>query len=107
MGQQQVKESATPDNGKVPIPIDIMLPVHGRPELTIKAIKAVYTNTRSPFHLIILDDTDAAIEQGSFHRVEPTDIISPYLERLAKERSNVTYHKHPEPWKEGNEFFNV
>ena len=107
MVQEQVKEGAAPSNGAAPIPIDIMLPVHGRPELTVKAIKAIYANTRAPFHLIILDDTDAAIEQGSFHQVDPTDITSPYLQRLAKERSNVTYHNHPHPWIEGNEFFNV
>ena len=107
MVQPQVKEGAAPLFGAAPIPIDIMLPVHGRPELTVKAIKALYANTRAPFHLIILDDTDAAIEQGSFHRVDPTDITSPYLTRLARERPNVTYHNHPHPWIEGNEFFNV
>jgi len=90
-----------------PIPIDIILPVHGKPEVTVKAVKFIYAYTQSPFHLIVLDDTDAAIEQGSLHPVDSAEVTSPYFERLAKQRNNVTYHNHPRPWKEGNEFFNV
>ena len=102
----QTKEGAAVTQA-APVPIDILLPVHGRPELTVTAIKAIFAYTHAPFHLIVLDDTDAAIEQGSFHNVAPADITSPYLQRLAQLHSNVTYHNHPHPWIEGNEFFNI
>ncbi|KKM78287.1 hypothetical protein LCGC14_1361460 [marine sediment metagenome] len=100
------KEGAAPQ-GVAPTPIDILLPVHGRPDLTVSAVKSIYQYTTMPFHLIVLDDTDASIEQGSFHAVDPAEVTSPYFERLVKQHDNITYHNHPHPWKEGNEFFNV
>lgn len=89
-----------------PTPIDIILPVHGRPELTVKAVKAIYGYTSSPFHLIVLDDTDASLERGSFHGVAEADVTSPYFERLVKQYNNITYINSATPYKEGNEFFN-
>ena len=124
---EQVKEGAATPMA-APIPIDILFPVHGRPELTIKAIKAIYACTQVPFHLIILDDTDASILYGSFHRVEPTDLTSPYLIVLTQRppegrylnpnrrngdnpyityQPEITYINHPKPFKEGNAFFNL
>ena len=102
---EQVNIGATPQR-VAPIPIDILLPVHGRPELTIKCVKSLYGFTRTPFHLIILDDTDASIEQGSFHQVDPTEVTSPYFERLVKQYDNITYINRKTPYKCGNEFFN-
>ncbi|KKN04778.1 hypothetical protein LCGC14_1094070 [marine sediment metagenome] len=99
-------EGAAPEKA-APIPIDIILPVHGRPELTVSAVKSIYNHTSVPFHLIVLDDTEAAIEQGSFHPVDLADATLPYFEILLKQHNNITYHNHPHPWKEGNEFFNV
>ena len=103
---KQVEKGATPQR-VAPIPIDILLPVHGKPDLTVKAVKHIFSYTRVPFHLIVLDDTDAAIEHGSMHPVEPAEVTSPYFERLSKQYKNITYINHPRPWKEGNEFFNT
>ena len=102
----QEEEGAAPQRAAPP-PIDILLPVHGRPDLTVSAVRNIYEYTTVPFHLIVLDDTDAAIEQGSFHPVNPAEVTSPYFERLVKQKNNITYINHPRPWKEGNEFFNV
>ena len=99
-------EGAAPQ-GVAPIPIDILLPVHGKPDLTVSAVRNIYSYTTVPFHLTVLDDTDASIEEGSFHQVDPAEVTSPYFERFIKQHDNVTYHNHPHPWKEGNEFFNV
>ncbi len=101
------EDKGTAPQGAVPTPIDIMLPVHGRPDLTANAVKNIYNFTATPFHLIVLDDTDASIEQGSFHSVAPADVTSPYFERLITHHDNITYINHPHPWREGNEFFNV
>ena len=89
-----------------PVPIDIILPVHGRPELTVKCVKALYGYTQVPFHLIVLDDTDASIKHGSFHQVDPADVTSPYFENLIKQKDNITYINRKIPYKCGNEFFN-
>jgi len=87
-------------------PIDILLPVHGKPELTVRCVKSLYGFTRVPFHLIVLDDTDASIKYGSYHQVDPAEVTSPYFERLIKEHNNITYINRDKPYKCGNEFFN-
>lgn len=87
--------------------LDIILPVHGRLELTRTAIDAIYAYTKSPFHLIVMDDSDASIREGSFHQVDPTDTTSNYFEKLCKIRNNITYFNSPTPFKTGNEFFNL
>ena len=91
---------------KNPIPIDILLPVHGKPELTVKCIKSLYGFTQSPFHLIVLDDTDASIKYGSYHQVDPADLTSFYFNQLAKQYPNITYINRDKPYVCGNEFFN-
>ena len=91
----------TPDSGtvffkpmKVETPIDILVPTHNRLELTIRSINAIYENTQAPFHLIIVDDS--------------TDVITPtYFEQLQKSHENITYIHSEEPYKEGNQLFNV
>ena len=87
-------------------PLDIMVPVHGRKEMTVRCMDALFSYTASPFHLIIMDDTDASIEHGSFHAVDPLDRTAPYLEKLASVRSNVTYLNLEKPFQTGNQFFN-
>ena len=88
------------------IPLDIILPVHGRPELTKQAVDAIYAHTQSPFHLIVMDDTEASIRDGAFNPISPEDLTSPYFEQLVKKHSNLTWVNSPTVWKTGNEFFN-
>ncbi len=87
-------------------PIDIFLPAHGRLDLTMRSVGALYANTTVPFHLIVLDDSDASIEQGAFHPVDPIDVTSEFFKKLCKKYPNVTYINAPRPYKCGNEFFN-
>jgi len=81
------------------IPIDIIVPVHGRLDLTIKCVRAIYTNTSSPFHLIVLDDTP---DNGD----DPDAVSIEYFRRFQKKHDNITYIHREKPYKEGNEFFN-
>lgn len=80
------------------IPIDIIVPIHGRLDLTMKCIRAIYENTSSTFHLIVLDDT---VDDGS-----PEAMTQIYFERLLKQHDNITYIHKDEPYREGNQFFN-
>ena len=80
------------------IPIDIMVPVHGRIDLTMKCVNALYERTSAPFHLIILDDTP--------QDDTPDGLTGEYFRRLKKQHDNITYLHSPKPYKEGNEFFN-
>ena len=79
------------------IPIDIMVPAHGRLDLTLRCIRTIYDNTASPFHLIILDDTPMGSD-------DPDALLGEYIRRLKK--NNITHLRHNKPYKEGNEFFN-
>ena len=72
--------------------LDIMVPTHGHLELTITCLGALYQHTRSPFHLIIVDDS--------------TDLTPLYLNQFCKEHDNVTYIHSEVPYKCGNQFFN-
>ena len=74
--------------------LDIFVPTHGRLDLTMRCINAIYLHTQTPFHLIVADDS--------------TDGLTPiYFEQLAKERGNVTFIHSDVPYKSGNQFFNV
>lgn len=88
------------------IAIDIILPVHGRLDLTKQAVDAIYAHTKAPFHLIVMDDSEASIRDGAFHAVDPTDTTSVYFQKLCKLRNNITHYNSPTPFKTGNEFFN-
>jgi len=80
-------------------PIDIIVPIHGRFDLTVKCVRALYDNTSSPFKLIVLDDTPEDKDNP--------DAMSPeYFRRLSKHKDNLLYIHHDKPYKEGNEFFN-
>ena len=84
---------------EVNIPIDIMVPAHGRLDLTMKCVKAIYDNTTLPFHLIVLDDT--------VDDPDNPDALAPlYFERLKKKHDNLTYIHFDEPFKCGNQFYN-
>ena len=73
--------------------MDILVPTHGRLDLTIKCIDTIYAHTQTPFRLIIMDDS--------------TDLTPLYGEQLAKERPNVIFIHSDVPYKSGNQFFNV
>lgn len=79
-------------------PFDIIVPIHGRLDLTMKCVRAIYDNTTAPFHLIVLDDT---VDDG-----DPDALSQEYFKRFGKKHDNVTYVHSPKPYKEGNEFFN-
>ncbi len=82
--------------------IDIIVPTHhGLPyvksklRLTMQCIESLYMNTKTPFHLIIVDDS--------------TDKLTPiYLEELQKERGHedITVIHSGKPFKSGNQIFN-
>src|SRR3990167_9237141 len=77
--------------------IDILVPVHSRLDLTMGCIKAIYEGTRTPFHLIVLDDS-------------PFDdymLTERYIHVLQSQRNNITYCLSRIPYKDGNTFFNV
>ena len=73
-------------------PIDVIVPTHGRLDLTVKCLTALYENTETDFHLIVVDDS--------------TDETPAYINALAKSKGNVTFIHHDEPYKCGNQFFN-
>ncbi len=93
MDENKITVKGTPN-----IPIDIIVPAHGRLDLTIKCVRAIYTNTKSPFHLILLDDTP--------DDDEPDACSIDYFRRFKKQHDNITYIHKDQPYKEGNEFFN-
>jgi GT2 family glycosyltransferase len=75
------------------IPIDIMVPTHNKLELTIQCINSIYDYTKAPFHLIVVDDS--------------TDLTPLYFRSLSKEKQNLTFIHSDEPFKSGNQFFNI
>lgn len=72
--------------------IDVIMPAHGRLDLTMRSVDCLYRNTRVPFHLVVVDDS--------------TDLTPLYFEGLKKERPNITYIHSDVPYKSGNQFFN-
>jgi len=82
-----VKEKITKD------PIDIIVPSHNSVGLIDNCLKYIYSYTQLPFHLIVVDDS--------------VDMTPQYLEEFAKKNSNLTYVHSDEPYKEGNQIFNV
>jgi len=72
--------------------IDIIVPTHGHLELTIQCLDALYNNTKTKFHLVIVDDS--------------TDLTPLYIRGFQKERDNITFIHSDEPFKTGNQFFN-
>lgn len=81
-------------------PIDILVPTHGRLDLTIRCVHAIYTKTRAPFHLIVVDDSTEDMDDG-------LDMTKIYMERLASKYDNVTYIHSDVPYDNGNQIFNI
>lgn len=73
--------------------IDVLLITHNKLVLTLQALDALYAHTQSPFHLIIVDDSK-----------DYTPII---LDGLMKEHDNITLLHSDEPYKTGNQMFNL
>ncbi len=75
------------------VPIDIMVPTHGKLELTIDCINSIYAFTKAPFHLIVVDDS--------------TDLTPLYIRSVQKVHDNLTFLHSDVPYKSGNQFFNI
>jgi glycosyltransferase involved in cell wall biosynthesis len=73
--------------------VDIILITHNHLDLTIQAIKSLYDNTPSEFRLIIVDDS--------------TDITPEYVRWLQKQHDNIDFIHSDEPYKSGNQIFNI
>ena len=71
--------------------LDIIVPTHNHLGLTIACIEALYANTASPFHLIVIDDS--------------IDLTPQYFATLAAE--NITFIHSDEPYHSGNQIFNI
>ena len=83
-----------------PIPFDIILITHGKMEYSIKAIKALYQFTKTPFSLIIVDDSTPDMDEG-------TDLTPQWVGNWQKTHSNVTFIHSEVPYREGNQIFNA
>ena len=93
-GEVHQAEDSTP-------PIDIILPTHGRLEdLTIPCVNALYANTKSLFHLIVVDDSTPDMDDGK-------DQTPEWFRRLRLEKENITFTHSDTPYKTGNQLFNV
>ncbi len=73
--------------------LDIIVTTHNRLDLTMKCIEHIYGCTQSPFHLIVVDDS--------------TDLTPLYMAELKGKYDNITYIHSDEPYKSGNQIFNV
>ena len=98
---------------KTPL-LDIMVPTHGKLDLTIPCVESIYRNTKAPFHLIVVDDSEASKAQPSYIPIpeaakplEPWDATRVYMEAFVKFHDNVSYYQSNNPFISGNQFFNV
>ena len=82
-------------------PIDIILITHGRLELTIPCVQAIYQNTRNLFHLIVIDDSTPDME-GEKESSTPS-----WFKRCQIEQQNITLIHSDVPYKSGNQIFNI
>lgn len=82
-------------------PIDIILPTHGRlTDLTIPCVQALYAHTKSLFHLIVVDDSTPDMDDGK-------DKTPQWFKSLQIEQANITFIHSDEPYKCGNQIFNL
>jgi len=72
--------------------MDVLVIAHNHLELTITCLQTLYKHTRTPFHLIVVDDS--------------TDLTPLWLNQFCKEHDNVTYVHSTTPYKTGNQIFN-
>ncbi len=87
-------------NNIEPIPFDIILLTHGKLELTVESVKAIYAFTRTPFQLIVVDDSTPDLDDG-------TDLTPLWFEKFQKKHDNVTLLHSEIPYREGNQAFNI
>ena len=95
-----MEESEVYKAGDVGEPIDIILLTHGRLDLTIPCVSAIYAHTKSPFHLIVVDDSTPDMNEGK-------DRTPQWFKRLQLEQRNITYYHQIAPFKSGNQMFNI
>lgn len=82
-------------------PIDIILLTHGRLEdLTKPCVATIYAHTKSPFHLIVVDDSTPDMDDGK-------DKTPQWFKRLQIEYQNITFIHSDIPFKSGNQMFNI
>ena len=82
-------------------PIDIILPTHGRlKDLTGPCVDAIYSHTKAPFHLIVVDDSTSDMDDGK-------DKTPEFFERVKIEHTNITFIHSDSPFKCGNQIFNT
>ena len=81
--------------------LDIMVPTHNRLDLTMRCLQAIYFCTKSPFHLIIVDDSDDNLTPLYFK-----ELIGKGVTPLGASK-NITFIHSDVPYKEGNQFFNI
>lgn len=74
-------------------PIDVIVPTHGRVDLTMGCMAALYDNTTVPLHLIVVDDSD--------------DLTSDYINGLKAEGKDITLIHSDKPYTSGNQIFNL
>ena len=73
---------------------DVVVLTHNNIRYTIECMDCLYAHTGAPFHLIIADDS--------------TDGLTPlYFEQLKKAKDNFIYLRSEEPYKSGNQIFNI
>ena len=73
--------------------IDVIVPTHGRLDLTMQCMDALYKFTKTPFQLIVVDDS--------------TDFTGVWFQDFQKEHNNVTFIHSNVPYTCGNQFFNI
>lgn len=81
--------------------LDIMVPTHNRLDMTMQCIQSIYFNTKTPFHLIIVDDSTDGLTPLYFKQLLETGVAP--IGKVA----NLTFIRSDVPYKEGNEFFNI
>lgn len=74
--------------------LDVIVLTHDNLRLLMGCLDCLYAHTFNPFHLIIMDDSK-------------DDMTPQYIEKVIKAKGNVTYLYSEEPYKEGNQMFNL
>lgn len=80
--------------------LDIIVLTHGRLELTIRCVKALFQHTKVPFHLIVMDDSSPDMDEG-------TDLTPLWFDKFCATHSNVTYAHSDVPFKSSLEIFKL
>lgn len=73
--------------------LDVIVIAHNHLDLTMKCIERLYLCTPTPFHLIVVDDS--------------TDLTPLYIADVKQQTDNLTYIHSDEPYKSGNQIFNI